>query len=731
MALLSLASGGYLYLTLKGLTPSNLTPPTLIALGIFNLAMVLGLGTLVAWRLVRLWAERRSGRAGARLHSRLVGTFSLVAVVPTILVAVFAAVTLNLGVESWFSSNVKTALYNAENVAKIYMMDHAQGILNDAADIATKLQSDPEIVDWKEHRVHLNTLVDKLREMTKNHGLVGSFVIDNDGKVLGSAAKMQFSPKLIPKPDDYVDARAGKIVIGGIASDGIVDALVQLTVFKDTPLKDQYLLIVRRVDPKVFAYYQRTRNVVQVYKALEHSRSSVQLIFAGLYAAVSLVVLLAAIWLGLWAANRIVRPISRLISAAERVSEGDLKAQVFVDKGDDELANLGHAFNRMTEQLDGQRGALIAANKQIDERRRFTETVLAGVSAGVIGVDADGKITIINRAAARLLNAAPDELEGEHYAEAVPELAALIRRAIQEPVGRSSGEATVKRGTTTRQLSVQVTSEHGLQSGGFVATFDDITDLVSAQRTAAWADIARRIAHEIKNPLTPIQLSAERLKRKYLDVVGDDKAVFEQCTNTIIRQVGDIGRMVDEFSSFARMPTPTMRRECAQELMSQPLFLQREAHPEIAFETHIPKDMVYFEGDGRLISQALTNIIKNATEGIASRVAAGDDTPGKIAIAIDTTDSMIAFRVTDNGIGLPAEHRHRLTEPYVTTRAKGTGLGLAIVRKVMEDHGGEVLLEDAAEDGKGARVSLVLPLKQKIVREKGLTDEQTRIATRV
>ncbi len=731
MALLALASGAYLYLSLRGLVPTKPTPPTLIGVGILLLALVLGLGALVAWRLVRLWAERRSGRAGARLHSRLVGTFSLIAVVPTILVAVFAAVTLNLGIESWFSNHVKDALGSALRVAEAYQDEAERGLVTDARDIVNTLQKDPEIFDWKTDKVQVGVLFTKLADMTRNHGLSASFVITSNGHVLSSTvpiASRQTDLANPPKPkaEAFALARDGTIVIDGNPDRGIVYAMVRLT-----SLNDAYIILVRVVEPKVIGYYNHAQDVAAEYKALEANRSRIQLVFAGLYAAVALVVLLAAIWLGLWAANRIVRPISRLISAAERVSEGDLKAQVYVEKGDDELASLGHAFNRMTEQLDGQRGALIAANKQIDERRRFTETVLAGVSAGVIGVDADGKITIVNRAAARLLNATPDELEGQHYAEAVPELAVLIRRAITEPVGRSSGEATVKRGTTTRQLSVQVTGEHGLQSTGFVATFDDITDLVSAQRTAAWADIARRIAHEIKNPLTPIQLSAERLKRKYLDVIGDDKAVFEQCTNTIIRQVGDIGRMVDEFSSFARMPTPVMRRECAQELMSQPLFLQREAHPEIAFETHIPKDMVYFEGDGRLISQALTNIIKNATEGIASRVAAGDDTPGKIAVAIDTTDTMLAFRVTDNGIGLPAEHRHRLTEPYVTTRAKGTGLGLAIVRKVMEDHGGEVLLEDAAEDGKGARVSLVLPLKQKTVREKGLIDEQTRIATRV
>lgn len=731
MALLSLASGGYLYLALKTLKPTDGTPPALIALGLVNLTMVLCLGALVAWRLVRLWAERRSGRAGSRLHARLVVTFSLIAVVPTILVAVFAAFTLNLGVEAWFSSHVKQAVVNALGVAEAYQDEAERSLIADARDIVNTLQKDPEIFDWKTDKVQIGILFVKLEDMTRNHGLQASFVIDGTGRTLSSTVPIHNrNPNLahppIPTAKAFSIARDGTIVIDGKPDRGIVYALVRLTA-----LNDAYLVLVRSVEPKVIGYWQRTQEVTDQYKAMERNRSSVLFTFAGLYAAVSLVILLAAIWLGLWAANRIVRPISRLISAAERVSEGDLKAQVAIDRSDDEMGTLGRAFNRMTQQLDAQRSALISANQQIDERRRFTETVLAGVSAGVIGLDADGKITIINRAAARLLNAAPEELEGQHYAEAVPELAALIRRAIQEPVGRSSGEATIKRGGVLRQLSVQVTNEQGRQASGYVATFDDITDLVSAQRTAAWADVARRIAHEIKNPLTPIQLSAERLKRKYLERIGDDSAVFEQCTNTIIRQVGDIGRMVDEFSSFARMPTPVMRKECAQELLSQPLFLQREAHPEITFDSHLPKDMIYFECDGRLVGQALTNIIKNATEGIASRVAQGDDTPGRISVAIETSDSLIAFRVSDNGIGLPAEQRHRLTEPYVTTRAKGTGLGLAIVRKVMEDHGGEILLEDAAEDGKGAQVSLVFPLKQRNMREKGLTDEQTRIASRV
>jgi len=731
MSVLSVLSGAGTYLILKGLTPTNLTPAILVALVLTNLAMVLGLGALVTLRLVRLWSERRSGRAGARLHVRLVAMFSAVAVVPVILVAAFAAVTLNLGVESWFSSHVKDALRGALNVAQAYAIEHERGIFEDAAEISNGLQKDPEIFDIKRDKVHLDVMFAKLQDMTKNHGLQASFVIDSKGNLLGSSvpilhAKVKYSSALVPKPQAYAAARAGNIVIDGDPDRGIVHALVQLKL-----LNDAYLLVVRVVDPKVFGYYQRTQDVVAQYRSLERSRTSIQLVFAALYAAVSLVILMAAIWLGLWAANRIVRPISRLIGAAERVSEGDLKAQVAVERDDDEIGTLGLAFNRMTRQLDSQRSALVTANRQNEERRRFTETVLAGVSAGVIGVDADGQITIVNRAAARLMNAEPAELEGQHYAEAVPELAALIRRAIQEPVARSSGEAVVKRAGTTRSLSVQVASEQGPQASGFVVTFDDITDLVSAQRTAAWADVARRIAHEIKNPLTPIQLSAERLKRKYSEAVGEDRAVFEQCTDTIIRQVGDIGRMVDEFSSFARMPTPVMRRECAQELVQQAVFLQRVAHPRIAFESHTPKDLVWFECDGRLVSQALTNVIKNATEGIASRVANGDDAPGKIAVTLELSDNQLVFKVADNGIGLPPEHRHRLTEPYVTTRAKGTGLGLAIVRKIMEDHGGEILLEDAAEDVKGALVSLVFPLKQKNVREKGVTDEQTRIASRV
>ncbi len=725
VALLAVISGATTYMLLTGLTPYTLDSTGLVTLMVINLALVLTLATLIGWRLARLWATRRSGRAGAKLHVRLVAWFAAIAVVPAILVAIFATVTLNVGMTAWFSSNVRTALDGSVNISRQYVNEQFARIIIDVGEISDGIQLDRSLRD-KHGNIQLASMFEKLESMTRDRGLVGSFLVDSHGTLLGSSSKLKYTAAITPSAGDLADALHGHPAVGADAKTGLVRALIRLDA-----LNDAYLLIVRVVDPAAFNYYQRNRGAVSEYHQLEQNRVKLQIVFALLYGMVSLVVLLAAVWSGLWAANRLVRPISGLIDAAGRVSEGDLDAQVRVDRADDELANLAMAFNRMTHQLSAQRSDLVTANRQNEMRRRFTETVLSGVSAGVIGIDGEGRVTIVNRAAARLMDAAPEDLEASHYSEAVPELAPLILRAMSEPAGRAGGEVIIRRGGTPRTLSVQVTSERG-SADSFVVTFDDITDLVSAQRTAAWADVARRIAHEIKNPLTPIQLSAERLKRKYSHEITTDPEVFQQCTDTIVRQVGDIGRMVDEFSSFARMPAPVMRRENAQELLQQAVFLQRVANPAITFATNVPTAPIWFEGDGRLVAQALTNVLKNAGEGIAARVARGDDEPGKVAIALEPNGSHFAFRVTDNGIGLPPEHRHRLTEPYVTTRAKGTGLGLAIVRKIMEDHGGEIILADA-ENGEGAEVTLTFPLAQKNPKgsERGSEDEQKRIADRV
>jgi two-component system nitrogen regulation sensor histidine kinase NtrY len=718
--------------------PFRVTDNVVAGLEVLDLVLGLTLAGLIAWRLLSLWIARRRGTAGGQLHFRLVVLFSAVAIVPAVVVAMYAILSLNVGIDTWFSLPVRAALDDAVYFANHYVSEQGQGIIYDAGTIADGLQLDQSLRDAS-GQMDRNRLFAKLQEMTQARSLPGTFLVDSHGNLLGSATsflvdssghpvanapRLQYSKAIAPSQNDIKLAAAGKIVVDGSPRTGIIRALIHLPVFNDA-----YLLVVRQVDPRVFGFYTRQKAAVSQYDRFADQRGRIELAFAVLYVVVTLVLLLAAIWLGLWASNRIVNPVSKLIGAAERVAEGDLKANVAVERGRDEISTLTRAFNRMLSELDAQRTQLVEANRDIDERRRFTETVLAGVSAGVLGLDATGRVTIVNRMAARLLNLPLEGIEGRALNEAVPEFAAMVERAMSEPIGRASGEVAVKRGGHARTLSVQVSSERGTDGSGFVVTFDDITDLVSAQRTAAWADVARRIAHEIKNPLTPIQLSAERLKRKYAKEVSSDKEVFEQCTDTIIRQVNDIGRMVDEFSSFARMPAPVMRREVAQELVQQAVFLQRVAHPAIEFTTDAPKTPVYFEADGRLMAQALTNVLKNAGESVAARRANGNESPGRISVVTSVENNFVVFRVTDNGLGLPHEHRERLTEPYVTTRAKGTGLGLAIVRKILEDHQGELALSDAGAGGEGAVVTLKVPLAQKQKREDE-EDEQKRIAHR-
>jgi two-component system nitrogen regulation sensor histidine kinase NtrY len=449
----------------------------------------------------------------------------------------------------------------------------------------------------------------------------------------------------------------------------------------------------------------RTNRAVAEYKQLELTRSGLEVTFSAIFVMVALLLLLAAMWIGLTLATQMATPIIRLIDAAERVRTGDLAARVADEGAVDELGSLSRAFNRMIGQLETQRRELMGANRELDERRRFSEAVLAGVSAGVIGLDRHGVVELPNRYAAEYLTMEPEAMIGHSLEELVPELAPLFGMIRRRPERSVQDEMKVVRNGRSRALLVRIVAEQDeLEVTGFVVTIDDMTELLSAQRKAAWADVARRIAHEIKNPLTPIQLSAERLKRKYLKQIEKDPETFLNCTDTIIRQVADIGRMVDEFSAFARMPTPVMKQDDLVETINQTVFLARTGYPQVSFECEYPKGTVNIPCDIRQISQALTNLLKNAVEAIQGRE--GSDLPrGKIAVKVEQRLGCVVVSVEDNGRGLPVDQRDRLAEPYVTTRVKGTGLGLAIVKKIMEDHGGELVLDDL--DGGGARVSLV------------------------
>ncbi|PKP79024.1 MAG: hypothetical protein CVT81_00755 [Alphaproteobacteria bacterium HGW-Alphaproteobacteria-3] len=707
--------GSFTYMLLTGLTSFSPTRPVLISLLLANLVVVLVLFALIFWRLVRVILARVSGTTGAKLHARLVTMFAVVAVMPAIIVAVFAAVTLNRGLDTWFGERAQLIISNAETVAEAYLNEHRQVLRGDTLAMATDIEregssllSDP---------AHFHRLITGQMRLRSLHG---AYVIKSDGRIL---AKARGSVDVgMPVEDHFDVARKDDVALFIVEDHNQIRALVALPSLEDT-----YLYVARFVDAKVLEHLAQTRAAVTEYESLETRRNQFQITFGLIYVTVALITLLAAIWLGLWAANRIVDPISRLVRAAERVSVGDLRARVPVSGTGDELDTLSGAFNRMTSQLESQRNDLIEANHQLDERRQFTEAVLSGVSAGVLGLDNEGRVTHANRAALRFFGFTEANLLGKALAAGIPEMAPAVADARAHPDRTAQAQVIVPEGGQDRTLNVRVTREMtDSGQGGFVLTFDDITELVRAQRTSAWADIARRIAHEIKNPLTPIQLSAERLRRKYGKEITSDPDIFEQCTQTIIRQVGDIGRMVDEFSSFARMPTASFKQLDLNEILRQAVFLQRIGHPEIEYDLALPEEPTIVECDGRLVSQALTNILKNAAEAIRGHDSGEDEDDaeaprafegkiGRIRLTILPDENSVTIVATDSGCGLPDNNRSRLTEPYMTTHAKGTGLGLAIVNKVMEDHAGELVLEDApADEGweSGARVRLVFPRRR-------------------
>jgi two-component system nitrogen regulation sensor histidine kinase NtrY len=469
-----------------------------------------------------------------------------------------------------------------------------------------------------------------------------------------------------------------------------------------------YLYVARLLDPQVVQQLRATQESAGEYATLEARRLGIQIAFALMFAVIALIVLLSSAWIGLDFANRLVAPIRRLIGAANVVSTGNLDVQVPVRRGEGDLAHLGETFNKMTQELRTQHQDIVRARDVIDSRRRFTEAVLAGASAGVIGVNASGEVSILNRSAERLVGRTESDALGRPLVEVAPELAEIFQSARNGNQRLVQRQVTVTRGGQERNYSVRVTSEQATEAEhGYVITIDDITELVLAQRSSAWADIARRIAHEIKNPLTPIQLSAERLRRKYGKSIVDDPAVFEQCTETIVRQVDDIKRMVDEFSRFARMPKADIADEDAADTVRQVVFLLRVGHPDIDIAVELAAEAMPARFDRRLISQALTNIIKNATEAIGA-VPPVELDRGRIIVSARRDGKEIIIDVVDNGIGLPKENRARLLEPYVTTREKGTGLGLAIVGRILEEHGGRLELRDASEKIPGARGAWML-----------------------
>ncbi len=701
--------------TLLALGPLNqgASSPGLRLILLADLVYVLVVAALVIARIARMVADRRSRSAGSRLHLRLTGIFGLVALVPTVLVAVFAVLTVNIGLEGWFSDRVRNVLGTSLAAAQAYEAEHRRDLIEDSEALAATLNLSKQASYYMRDDQARPYLIDGQSRVQR--GLREVYLIDGTGELKVRGERSYLFDYERPSADQLSRALAGETVVIEDWPNNEYRALIHLSAFVD-----RYLYVSRRVDGEILSLLDQTQETVRLYHQLENDRGRVLFEFGLLYLGFALILILAAVWLGLWFAERLARPIGRLASAAQRVGDGDLGVQVIEEEGEDEIALMGRVFNRMTRQLKRQREALVENHRQGDEQRRLFDSVLSNVTAGVMGLDAEGQVQFINRAGGRLLDLAPGvagPLSG-----VVPEFAPFFDRLRDGDGGVVQEELRLTRRGKLESLLVRMSTRQN-DTGrpeGYVVAFDDVTDLVSAQRMAAWGDVARRIAHEIKNPLTPIQLSAERIKRKFSKEVAEP-ADLEQYTEVIVRQTNDLRRIVDEFSKFARMPEPD-RRECdLGQLVRDALVLQESGLPGVRFRRDLAEGPVVMDLDATMIGQALTNLIKNAGEAIESLQEKGapEGHVPEIRVSLSADDHQAVIRIMDNGTGLP-EDRSRLFEPYVTTREKGTGLGLPIVKKIIEEHGGTLILTDAPVfDGNahaGAMAEIVLP---RLVRRRG------------
>ncbi len=679
-----------------------------------DLVYIIIVAALVLQRVARMVAARRKRSAGSRLHLRLTWVFAVMALLPTVAVAVFATLSVNMGLEAWFSDRVGRVVDNSVAAAKAYEDEHRQDLIADARVVASVIDATKKAAVFLDDGDIRKVLSDAQHEIQR--GLKEAFVIDGTGEIRARGERSYLFDYEEPSQARIQTALEEGVQVIRDWDNNEFRALLPL---KEIP--DRLLYVSRNVDGDILKLLDETQETARFYKQRESERGRVLFEFGLLYVGFAVILILAAIWLGLWFAERLSRPVGRLTSAAQRVGEGDLSVQVREEQGDDEIAMLGTYFNQMTRQLKAQRDTLLASTQQIERRRRLFDSVLTSVSSGVVGLDPEGRVTFVNRAAERLLDW-QEEQQSLHLSVAVPEFSALFDRLRASASGFVQEEIKVSRGGQVENLLVRMSTRRGEDGKreGYVVAFDDVTELVTAQRMAAWGDVARRIAHEIKNPLTPIQLSAERIKRKFGRHLDEAQAAdLEELTDVVVRQTNDLRRIVDEFSRFARMPEPEKEKESLSRLLREAATLQETGRPDVRFRAEYCDEELWSDLDATMISQALTNLIKNAGEAIDSLKEKGapEGFEPEIRITSEVRDGEAEIRIMDNGIGLPQD-RARLFEPYVTSREKGTGLGLPIVKKIIEEHGGSLALEDAppfAEGAhRGAMAVLRLPLASEI-----------------
>ncbi|MEM7440424.1 MAG: PAS domain-containing sensor histidine kinase [Pseudomonadota bacterium] len=669
---------------------------------------VLVVAAAVGNRVFAMITARSRKAAGSRLHLRLSGVFTFVALVPTILVAVISTILINFGFENWFSSRVQNVVGNSLAAAQAYEAEHREDLTLDAQLVAQFLNQQRRALGLSAESQLRSSLT--LGQQRIQRGLKEAFVIDGTARLIARGERSYLFDFENPTAEEINRAEGGETVVIQDWNNNEFRALIRLMSYPD-----RYLYVSRTVDGEILNLLDETKETVAVYNQLESERDALLFDLALIYLGFALIVILAAIWVGLWFAERLSRPVGRLAGAAQRVGAGDLGVRVREEDGDDEIAMLGRIFNRMTQQVKRQRDDLVDAAERTERRRRLFDSVLSGVTAGVIGLNADGQIMLMNDAAERLLGLDPERDEMKEITQAVPEFAPLFQKLEGRNTTVAQEEIRLTRAGSPEILLVRMAVRSSAEGflEGYVVTFDDVTSLVSAQRMAAWGDVARRIAHEIKNPLTPIQLSAERVKRKFGPMVGENVDDLNQYSDVIIRQTNDLRRIVDEFSKFARMPEPERSIGDLSQLVRDVVHLQRVALTPTKISLDLPQGVITGDFDATMINQALTNLIKNAGEAIEGMIEKPDDHKPEIRVVITNEDGATRIEIQDNGMGLPTENRSRLFEPYVTHRDSGTGLGLSIVKKIIEEHGGTLELTDAppfnGAERVGAMAVIVLP----------------------
>ncbi|MEN8896833.1 MAG: PAS domain-containing sensor histidine kinase [Yoonia sp.] len=695
------------------------TSPMLRLILLADLVYVLVVASLVMQRVARMIAARRAKSAGSRLHLRLTGVFALLALIPTVLVAIFATLTLNVGLEGWFSERVRTVLATSLTTAQAYEREEREELVRDGQSLVAYLTTrrlQNFYMDDGDVRGALGDV-----QGAVDRGLSEAFFIDSAGEIKARGVGSYDFDYEQPTAEDFATALETGIKVIEDPTNNEFRALIPLTLFVD-----RFIYVTRTVDGAILALLDETTKTVALYDQLENDRGRLLFQFGLIYLGFALILVLAAIWLGLWFAERLSRPVGRLVSASQRVGAGDLDVRVIEDDGDDEISQLGSYFNQMTTQLKGQRDELLDTNRQTERRRRLFDSVLGSVTSGVVGLDSDGRVTFVNKSAQRLLSVGEEQSKAA-LSVAVPEFGGLFdqMRADKRDVVRE--QINLVRDGQQESLLVRMSPRRNEAGAleGYVVAFDDVTDLVSAQRMAAWGDVARRIAHEIKNPLTPIQLSAERIKRKFSKEVGESDKL-DQMTDVIVRQTNDLRRIVDEFSKFARMPEPELQATDLVTIVRDAVTLQEAGHPDEMITASLPDEPREVDLDATMISQALTNLIKNGIEATESYIEKHDPDgyAPQVRVEMAYVGDHAEITISDNGIGLPSD-RARLFEPYVTTRSSGTGLGLPIVKKIIEEHGGTLALTDAADfngDGHvGAAAVITL-----LLGPQGLTERQEK-----